>query len=128
MEDFIKNTVEQNPFVPAPKGKLYGEFDENHRLIVKNQVEAFEEGLPAVEFDIAYDGTLWENGFAPSAPLDYRKEQIKIKRQYRYTQESDPLKLDYDEALARGNSEEAERLRQEWLDAKDKIREELPYE
>ena len=59
-------------------------------------------------------------------PIDYQNEQIRQQRQQRYESESDPLRLDYDEALARGE-ESAEQLRQDWLASKDKIREELPY-
>ena len=59
-------------------------------------------------------------------PVEYQNEQIRKQRQARYEVESDPLRLDYDEALAR-EQEEAETLKQEWLASKDKIREELPY-
>lgn len=59
-------------------------------------------------------------------PVDYQNEQIRQQRQARYEVESDPLRLDYDEALARGE-DTAEQLKQEWLASKDKIREELPY-
>lgn len=59
-------------------------------------------------------------------PVDYKNEQIRKQRQTRYEAESDPLRLDYDEALARGE-ESAETLKQEWLSSKDRIREELPY-
>lgn len=59
-------------------------------------------------------------------PVDYQNEQIRKQRQSRYVVESDPLRLDYDEALARGE-ETAEQLKQKWLASKDKIREELPY-
>jgi len=59
-------------------------------------------------------------------PIEARNEQIRAERQARYEKESDPIRLDYDEALARGE-ESAEDLKQEWLASKDKIREELPY-
>jgi len=59
-------------------------------------------------------------------PVEYQNEQIRQQRQARYVAESDPLRLDYDEALARGE-ETAEQLKQDWLASKDKIREELPY-
>ena len=59
-------------------------------------------------------------------PVDYQNEQIRLQRQARYEKESDPIRLDYDEALARGE-ETAEQLKQDWLASKDKIREELPY-
>lgn len=59
-------------------------------------------------------------------PIEIRNEQIRAERQRRYEIESDPIRLDYDEALARGE-EIAETLKIEWLASKDKIREELPY-
>ena len=59
-------------------------------------------------------------------PMDVINEQIRQQRQLRYETESDPIRLDYDEALARGE-ETAEQLKQDWLASKDKIREELPY-
>ena len=59
-------------------------------------------------------------------PVEARNEQIRAERQARYEVESDPIRLDYDEALARGE-ETAETLKQAWLASKDKIREELPY-
>ena len=58
--------------------------------------------------------------------IEEQNEQIRQQRQARYEEESDPIRLDYDEALARGE-ETAETLKQEWLASKDKIREELPY-
>jgi hypothetical protein len=59
-------------------------------------------------------------------PIDAHNEQIRAERQARYVKESDPLRLDYDEALARGQ-DNAEELKEQWLASKDKIREELPY-
>ena len=59
-------------------------------------------------------------------PVDYQNEQIRQQRQTRYEVESDPLRLEYDEALAR-EQDNAEELKQEWLHSKDIIREELPY-
>jgi hypothetical protein len=59
-------------------------------------------------------------------PVDYKNERIRQQRQARYVSESDPLRLDYDEALAR-EQEDAEEKKQAWLSSKDKIREELPY-
>ena len=59
-------------------------------------------------------------------PIEARNEEIRAERQARYVIESDPLRLDYDEALARGQ-DNAEELKEQWLASKDKIREELPY-
>lgn len=73
-----------------------------------------------------YDGKLYLESECPETPIDVQNEKIRAERQARYIAESDPLRLDYDEALARGK-EDAEQLKQDWLASKDKIREELPY-
>lgn len=73
-----------------------------------------------------YDGKLYLESECPSKPVDVQNEEIRIARQARYEAESDPLRLDYDEALAR-EQDNAEQLKQDWLASKDKIREELPY-
>ena len=71
-------------------------------------------------------GDYLESVKKPEPTIDERNEMIRVERQNRYGVESDPLRLDYDEALARGE-ETAEQLKQDWLASKDKIREELPY-
>lgn len=58
--------------------------------------------------------------------LQEKNEEIRQQRQYRFFLESDPIKYDYEEALARGEPS-AEELKVQWLAQKDKIREELPY-
>ena len=58
--------------------------------------------------------------------INAKNEQIRKQRQARYVVESDPIRLDYDEALAR-EQDNAEQLKQDWLRSKDRIREELPY-
>lgn len=78
------------------------------------------------ELEVAYDNSLWEKGYAPQPSIEYQNEQIRQQREARYEKESDPLRLDYDEALARGE-DTAEQLRVDWLHSKDVIREELPY-
>ena len=78
------------------------------------------------EWERGYDGVPYVKGFAPRPSVEYQNEQIRIQRQARFTAESDPLKLDYDEALAR-DEETAEEKKQAWLDKKTQIREELPY-
>lgn len=81
-----------------------------------------------IEMDVeqAYTGDWYVKGFAPEESIAGKNEKIRIKRQERYIVESDPLRLDYDEALARGQ-DNAEELKEQWLASKDKIREELPY-
>lgn len=58
--------------------------------------------------------------------LQEKNEEIQRQRRSRFSIESDPIKYDYEEALARGDSS-AEELKVQWLAQKDKIREELPY-
>lgn len=58
--------------------------------------------------------------------LQEKNEEIRQQRQFRFFLESDPIKYDYEEALARGEPS-AEELKVQWLAQKDKIREELPY-
>lgn len=58
--------------------------------------------------------------------VEEQNEAIRRVRETSYAQISDRIKLDYEEAVARG-SENAEQLKQEWLASKDKIRAENPY-
>lgn len=71
---------EENPFVPAPDGYLYAETDENHKLIVMNQVDAYEQGIPAVEFEKAWDGSLYEKGYAPAKPVEEKESEVRAVR------------------------------------------------
>lgn len=88
----------------------------------------FYESIGMTEMDVeqAYNGDWYVEGYAPQESIEEKNEQIRLQRQARYEVESDQIRLDYDEALARGE-ESAEELKQEWLASKDKIREELPY-
>jgi len=63
------------PFVPAPAGSLYANIDINHKLIIQNQADAFEQGLPVVEFESAWNGDLYEKGYAPAKPEDVIKQE-----------------------------------------------------
>lgn len=83
-------------------------------------------GMSEMEVEQAYTGDWYIKGYAPEEPIAEKNEKIKAERQARYVAESDPLRLDYDEALARGQ-DNAEELKEQWLASKDKIREELPY-
>lgn len=58
--------------------------------------------------------------------LAEKNEAIRQQRQVRFTSEADPIRYDYEEALALGTSN-AEELKQTWLAKKAQIREELPY-
>lgn len=62
-----------------------------------------------------------------SQELNLRKnEEIKQLRKERFLQESDPLKYEYEEALALGD-QSVEEKKQAWLNKKREIRESLPY-
>lgn len=83
-------------------------------------------------YRVKWSGNIWEYEAIPEPepmpepePIDPNKE-ISAQRQYRFQTEADPIKYDYDEALARGQSN-AEELKQKWLAKKDEIRADLPY-
>ena len=63
--------------------------------------------------------------YAEGLSVPEKNEQIRQARQSRFAAEADPLKLDYDEAVAR--NENAEEARIAWLAKKDEIRADLPY-
>ena len=93
---------------------------------VINQEEAKSLGWEQNDLEVGKDGKFYLSGYAPQPSVEEQNDEIRQQRQLRYELESDPLRMDYDEALARGQ-ENAEELKQEWLASKDKIREELPY-
>ena len=84
------------------------------------------EGYSNLPRELGYNGKWYLEGYAPQPSIEEQNEQIRLQRQALYVAESDPIRLDYDEALARGE-ETAEQLKADWLASKDKIREELPY-
>lgn len=59
--------------------------------------------------------------------LSEQNELIRRQREKCFASEADPLKHDYDEALARGQTELATRLKTQWLAKKDAIRAANPY-
>lgn len=115
---------------------MYYVFIENGKINGKGECSASAEGLTCVEVSQeVYDNLdhyIWDGSELVINPnyeqeqIEKQNEDIRQQRQQRYETESDPIRLDYDEALARGE-ETAEQLKQDWLASKDKIREELPY-
>ena len=83
-------------------------------------------GMEEMDVEQAYNGDWYLKGYAPQPSLEYQNEQIRQQREVRFVAESDPLRMDYDEALARGQ-DNAEELKQIWLASKDAIRADLPY-
>lgn len=104
-EEIVEETI---PFVPAPDGCLYATVDENHKLIVQNQVDAYSEGLPAVEFEQGYDGNLYEKGYAPQQPVEEQNEIIKQRRARLYEQQVDPLHAEKQRKVVLGEWTEAD--------------------
>lgn len=84
-----------------------------------------EIGMTKMDVEEAYNGLWYVDGYAPEKP-EPTKEDIRKMRAARFSKEADPIRYDYDEALARGD-ETAEELKQAWLAKKDEIREDLPY-
>jgi hypothetical protein len=130
IEPVVEEIAEEtNPFVPAPDGSIYARVGENHKLIVQNQVDAYNEGLPAVEFEQGYDGNLYEKGYAPQQSKEEQNEIIKQRRARLYEELVDPLHAQKNKDTIMGEwSEEKE---QEYIaEVKRltiKIREENPY-
>lgn len=56
-----------------------------------------------------------------------QNELIRRQREQCFAAEADPLKYDYDEALARGQTELAAQLKTQWLAQKDAVRAAYPY-
>ena len=105
----------------------YAEIEEDGETKIITVGDYYESlGMTEMEVEESYNGNWYIKGHAPQPSIEYRNEQIRQQRQARYVSESDPIRFDYDEASARGE-ETAEKLKQEWLSSKDKIREELPY-
>lgn len=71
-------------------------------------------GMTEQDVEKGYDGNWYLEGFAPEVPIDFQNEQIRQQRQTRFTLESDPLKFDYDEAVARGEISQYEK-KELWL-------------
>ena len=105
---------------------------ENHKVLMQTRSETSAQDYNLTQtcdddgLEKAYDGIWYEKGYAPQPSVEEQNEKIRQQRQARYVAESDPLRLDYDEALARVQ-DDANDLKIQWLLSKDKIREELPY-
>ena len=56
--------------------QLYGKL-KNHKLEIENQLEAQKKGLPLVDVEEAWDGSLWEVGYAPEKPEETTEEKLK---------------------------------------------------
>ena len=103
------------------ENKIVGISEEQPKLL--DNYEVVEDTEHTCEDYIQYEGAYI---LQADYQIDARNEEIRQQRQARYEVESDPLRMDYDEALAR-EQDNAEQLKQNWLASKDRIREELPY-
>ena len=98
----------------------------NENPTAEQIADLIEQGFIEGDWEHGWDGFLYVKGYAPVEPVEHKNEAIRMQRQVRFAQEADPLKLDYDEAVARGE-EQAEEKKQTWLAKKDEIRAALPY-
>ena len=78
----------------------------------------------------AYDGSLWEKGYAPEKPAPTEEEQRK-KREQAYTLEVDPITCHInrlaDEEQTPEIEQEIAELRQERSDKVEEIKRRFPY-
>ena len=100
--------------------------DENTKQIFGLTAKQYDGYVEVNDIEQAYNGLWYLEGYAPQPSIEYQNEQIRQQREARFVAESDPLRMDYDEALARGQ-DNAEELKQIWLASKDAIRADLPY-
>ena len=85
-------------------------------------------GFTLQEVEQSYNGSWYLAGYAPIKPAP-TNEEIKAERERLYVLYTDKLKNDYDEDIARYGLESSEALASKkiWLDKKDEIRENNPY-
>ncbi len=147
MKTYIENPKRWESFVMSRENLLYGSATHSAKAF-QNLMERFntwaqengygilydkEIGYHAVKKADYTDGVILADlpvpGFKLAKPADKLRianEDIKRQRSALMIEEADPLKYDYEEALAKGNKN-AEALKKLWLAKKDEIRKKLPY-
>lgn len=80
------------------------------------------------EIVYAWNGKRYFKGEEPPKPAPTKEELSELRKQA-YLEEADPLRYDYEEAVARYgySSEQAIEAKSIWLEKKDEIRERYPY-
>lgn len=127
MQKYAKITDGKIEFAPKNKGAI-SNYNLSSKLMIADGykplvvIEEPTEDKPLVRYRET-DKQIEQ--YAESLTVQGKNEQIRQQRQSRFRIEADPLKLDYDEAVAR--NENAEEARIAWLAKKDLIRSELPY-
>lgn len=86
-------------------------------------------GMEEMEVEESYNNLWYVKGYAPVQPVDEYNEQVRQTRQQLFTEQSDPLKFEYEECVARyGETDERTiKAKNIWLAKKDEIRENNPY-
>ena len=86
-------------------------------------------GMKEMEVEQAYNGSWYAKGYAPEQSIEEYNEQVRQTRQQLFIEQSDPLKFEYEECVARyGEADERTiEAKNIWLTKKDKIRENNPY-
>ena len=133
---FVNGNVEYAPYYIKKEGKdiLNYNLDSNAEMLISDGYKpVIDNPAPAemkkprkvwkeTDTDIVAS---WVDDYCEPS-VEEQNEAIRQTRESLYFQTSDRIKLDYDEAVARG-FENAEELKKAWLDSKDKIRAENPY-
>lgn len=80
------------------------------------------------EIVYAWNNKKYFKGEEPPKPAPTKDELAELRKQA-YLEEADPLRYDYEEAVARygSSSKEAVHAKLVWLEKKDEIRERYPY-
>lgn len=78
------------------------------------------------EIVIGYDGGYYTKSALPSVPPGIARETARKNRRQDFSAFADPLKFDYDEAVAT-NSSDADEKKMLWLNKKAEIRLKYPY-
>lgn len=100
----------------------------DHKAILENQVVAQAKGYPLVEVEPAYDGSLWEKGFAPEKPVPTKDDIKQMRIDYRHTHIDDQT-LERNRKMANGSWTQEDEAAYLALDAEVTayIEENLPY-
>ena len=107
----------------AAFNKTEAELTENCKII---GLSDFTVSQTDEEIVAGYDGGYYAKSALPSVPPEVARETARKNRQQAFCTFADPLKFDYDEAIA-ANSPDADAKKTLWLNTKAEIRLKYPY-
>ena len=133
MKEFCKFIDKYHIEVPPRNKGMVSNYNLNEELLIQDgykplivKEEISEE--KTITFYEDKGDEVWQ--LAEKESLDVRNEKIRSYREEAFKKESDPLKYDYEEALAQKGSADSEvvSLKEAWLNKKKEIRERFPYD